>query len=91
MRVTPDGYGLITFFLLAIAEKVCEGRIAFVMEGGYSLRGIWDCGLRVFQELCGESAVDPKQVDRVLGSYPKKVGALSKVMEIHKKYWSAFR
>jgi hypothetical protein len=32
MRVTPDGYGLITFFLLAIAEKVCQGRIAFIME-----------------------------------------------------------
>jgi acetoin utilization deacetylase AcuC-like enzyme len=91
MRVTPDGYGLITFFLLAIAEKVCEGRIAFVMEGGYSLRGIRECGLRVIQELCGESRVDPKSIDRVLGSSPNKVGAVTKVREIHKKYWSIFR
>jgi acetoin utilization deacetylase AcuC-like enzyme len=91
MRVTPDGYGLITFLLLAIAEKVCEGRIAFVMEGGYSLRGIRECGFRVMQELCGKSRVDPKSIDRVLGSSPKKLGAVAKVREIHKKYWSVFR
>lgn len=90
MRVTPDGYGLITFFLLAIAEKVCEGRIAFVMEGGYSLRGIRECGLRLMQELCGESRVDPKSIDRVVGSSPDKLGAVAKVREIHKKYWSIF-
>jgi acetoin utilization deacetylase AcuC-like enzyme len=91
MRVTPEGYGLITFFLLAIAEKVCCGRIAFVMEGGYSLRGIRECGLRVIQELCENSSVDPKSIDRVVGSSPKKVGAITKVREIHKKYWSIFR
>jgi acetoin utilization deacetylase AcuC-like enzyme len=91
MRVTPDGYGLITFFLLAVAEKVCQGRIAFVMEGGYSLRGIRECGLRVMQELCGESRVEPKNIDRVLGNPPNKVGAVTKVREIQKKYWSVFR
>lgn len=91
MRVTPDGYGLITFFLLAVAEKVCDGRIAFVMEGGYSLRGIRECGLRLMQELCEESHVDPKSIDRVLGSSPAKIGAVAKMREIHKKYWSVFR
>jgi acetoin utilization deacetylase AcuC-like enzyme len=91
MRVTPDGYGLMTFFLLSIAEKVCGGRVAFVMEGGYSLRGIRECGLRVMQGLCGVTNVNPKQIDRVIGSSPNKVGAINKVKEIHRKHWDVFR
>jgi acetoin utilization deacetylase AcuC-like enzyme len=91
MRVTPDGYGLMTFFLLSIAEKVCGGRIAFVMEGGYSLRGIRECGLRVMQELCAVSGVNPKQIDRVLGSAPNKIRAIRKVKEIHGEYWDVLR
>ena len=90
MRVTPEGYGLITFFLLAVAEKVCRGRIAFIMEGGYSLRGIRECGFRVMQELCGVSNMDGKKLDRVLGSSPRKVPSLQKVMEVHSKYWPMF-
>lgn len=91
MRVTPDGYGLITFLLLSIAEKVCDGRIAFVMEGGYSLRGIRECGLRVLQGLCGVSNMNPRQIDRIIGSSPNKIGAVKKVRDIHKKYWDVFR
>ncbi|MCJ7597004.1 MAG: histone deacetylase [Desulfobacterales bacterium] len=91
MNVTPEGYGLITFLLLGIAEKVCEGRIAFVMEGGYSLRGIRECGLRVIQELCGISNVRGRSMDRVVGSSPKKLPALSKVKEVHGKYWKVLR
>ena len=72
MRVTPDGYGLITFFLLAIAEKVCQGRIGFIMEGGYSLRGIRECGFRVMQELCGVSSLDSKKLDKIVGKFSKE-------------------
>jgi len=90
MRVTPEGYDLITFFLLGVAEKVCGGRIVFVMEGGYSLKGIRECGLRLMQELCGVTRVNPKQIDRVIGSSPNKVGAIKKVREVHRRYWEVF-
>lgn len=91
MRVTPEGYGLITFLLMGIAEKVCEGRIVFIMEGGYSLKGIRECGLRVIQELCGISNVRGRSMDRVVDSSPKKLPALSKVKEVHGKYWKVLR
>jgi len=91
MRGTGDGYGLMTFFLLGIAEKVCQGRIAFVMEGGYSLRGIRECGLRVIQELCGVSSVSGKSIDKVVGASPKKLSAIAKAMEVQRKYWKIFR
>lgn len=87
MGVTPEGYALITWLLLNIAEKVCDGRIAFIMEGGYNLRGIQECGLRVLQELCNVSTLGPKKIERSMGVRPSKFPALRKVFEIHKKYW----
>ena len=91
MRVTPGGYGMITFFLLGIAERVCRGRIAFIMEGGYSLQGIRECGLRVMQELCEVSGVNGKKLDKIVASSPRKVPILEKVMEIHSKYWPVLK
>ncbi len=90
MRVTPEGYALITSFLLAIAEKTCQGRIAFIMEGGYSLRGIRECGLRVLQELCGVPTLDLKRIDKIIATPPNKSSAIKKVMEVQARYWKVF-
>jgi len=87
MRVTPEGYALLTFFLLDIARRVCGGRILFVMEGGYSLKGIRECGLRVMQELCGVPTLTRKQINRVVDSTGKKLSMIKKVVEVQKKYW----
>jgi len=87
MRVTPEGYALITFFLLEIAERVCNGRIAFIMEGGYSLKGIRECGLRVLQELCDVPTLTKKKIEKVTGTSPSKLLALRKVIETQKAYW----
>ena len=70
MRVTPEGYALIVFFLLDIAERLCNGRIAFVMEGGYSLRGLRECGLRVLQELCDVATLSRRRVEKVTACRP---------------------
>ena len=91
MKVTPDGYALITFLLIEIAERVCNGRIAFIMEGGYSLKGIRECGLRVIQELCDVPTVTRKRIDKVMGNPAKKLSAVKKVIEIQKKYWKILR
>jgi hypothetical protein len=61
------------------------------MEGGYSLRGIRECGLRVMQELCGVSSVSGKFMDKVVGASPKKLPAVAKAMEMQKKYWPILR
>ncbi len=59
MNVTPDGYALINHMLKQLAAKVCSGRIIFVLEGGYSIRGIRECGLRVIQELVDLPTLSP--------------------------------
>jgi len=88
MRVTPEGYALITFFLLNIAERVCNGRILFVMEGGYSIQGIQECGLRVMQELCNIPTLTPNSIERVADANPARLSYLKKVFDVQKKYWN---
>ncbi|MEW6674091.1 MAG: histone deacetylase [Thermodesulfobacteriota bacterium] len=88
MRVTPEGYALITFFLLNIAERVCGGRILFVMEGGYSIQGIRECGLRVMQELCNVPTLTPAIIERVPIANAARLSILKKVFDVQKKYWN---
>ena len=52
MRVTPEGYGMLTARLIQMADRECRGRIAFVLEGGYSVKGIEACGIKFLQQLC---------------------------------------
>ena len=91
MRATPEGYALMTFFLLDIAEKVCGGRIAFVMEGGYSLRGIRECGLRVLQEMCDVPTLPRKKIDRITQTHYENLSTLKKVIAVQRKYWKILR
>jgi acetoin utilization deacetylase AcuC-like enzyme len=72
---------------LSIAEKVCDGRIVFVMEGGYSIKGIRECSLAMLQELCHVSTVDHNRLNRIVSNPLPKLAALKKVFEIHRTYW----
>jgi len=87
MRATPEGYALIAFLLVELVERLCSGRIIFVMEGGYSLRGIRECGLRVMQVLCGIPVVSQKTIIKLLQVDARHSSLLKKVIEIQRKYW----
>jgi len=87
MRATGSGYAMMTCLLLDIADRLCDGRILFVMEGGYSLKGIKECGLRVMQELCGIPTLSRTQLDPIIGSDGPKLSALKKALEVQRDYW----
>ncbi|UOR00697.1 class II histone deacetylase [Leucobacter allii] len=53
MSVTSDGFRGIADRLLALADEVCEGRIVFSHEGGYSAVHVPFCGLAVLESLSG--------------------------------------
>jgi len=87
MKITPDGYGLISQLLVDIANRYCSGRIVFVMEGGYSLKGIRECGLSIMKVLCGMAT--PNEI-LLRSAENMNIGSssfLKKVLEIHKHYW----
>ncbi len=89
MNVTPDGYALMTHMLKQLAKKVCSGRIIFVLEGGYSIRGIRECGLRVLQELADLPTLSPEKIRRMTPEKPGTVPELKKAMDLHRTFWPA--
>lgn len=51
MALTESGYAAMTRMLLNIAEKHCNGKALFVLEGGYDLKGLTDSVKAVIMEL----------------------------------------
>jgi len=87
MRVSPAGYALFTRLLLDAAEEVCGGRIVFVMEGGYSIRGIQHCGRAVLREMAGLESCPAREVARVRSPNRTPPPAVTKAIEIQRAYW----
>ncbi len=87
MNVTPDGYALIIRMLKQLAKTVCNGRIIFVLEGGYSIKGIRECGLRVLQELVDLPTLSPEKIRRMTPEKPDSVPELKKAMDLHRAFW----
>lgn len=53
MTVTADGFRKMANHLVDLAEELCDGRIVFSHEGGYSPVAVPFCGLAVLEEMSG--------------------------------------
>jgi acetoin utilization deacetylase AcuC-like enzyme len=53
MNVSPSGFGAIAHTILKLADKLCQGKVIFVLEGGYHLAGLQRCVIHVLDELTG--------------------------------------
>ncbi len=53
MSVTSGGFKAMAQAILAIADEVCEGKVVFSHEGGYSPVHVPFCGLAVLEALTG--------------------------------------
>ena len=91
MNVSPEGYALMTRMLKELAGELCKGKIMFVMEGGYSIKGIKKCGSRVIQELAGIPTLPPDKIERVKKENPENLLGLKKAIEVHKEYWKCLK
>jgi acetoin utilization deacetylase AcuC-like enzyme len=58
MRMTADGYGVLTARLIRAADEWCDGRIVFVTEGGYDTTALAACCQRVL-DLGSSRALPP--------------------------------
>ncbi|TDP95872.1 acetoin utilization deacetylase AcuC-like enzyme [Leucobacter luti] len=72
MSVTSNGFRGIAERLLAIADDVCDGKIVFSHEGGYSAVHVPFCGIAVLEVLSGitTGVEDPFNVS--IGSSPTR-------------------
>ena len=53
MLLTSESYRHLTKMLLALANDICDGKIVFSHEGGYSKRYVPFCGLATIEALSG--------------------------------------
>lgn len=56
MVVTSEGFRAMTAEMVEAAEELCEGRLVFSHEGGYSASYVPFCGMAVLEALSGKSS-----------------------------------
>jgi acetoin utilization deacetylase AcuC-like enzyme len=83
MQLSLTGYDHLTRQLLALAGDVCNGRIVFVLEGGYNLEALSYAWANVARALLGDSTcVDP------LGPAPRSEPSVEhvtqRIRQLHK-------
>ncbi|MEM7330608.1 MAG: histone deacetylase [Chloroflexota bacterium] len=79
-NLSLDGYAQLGRSLIEEAEAVCNGRILFVLEGGYHLEALHHAILNQFYALLGrDNIVDP------LGPSPEKDSDVASLVEVIKQ------
>jgi len=90
--LTTISYYKFTEKLLKIAEDICEGKLAFILEGGYSLIGLPVCVHSVIKALLKEK-YEPPPFEYLDFSSNSKKSEISKIKSSLKKllatYWSS--
>ncbi len=59
LNVSYEGFAAMTREVMTIAERHCDGRLAFVLEGGYNLEALSHGVRSVLAALAGEEVSDP--------------------------------
>jgi acetoin utilization deacetylase AcuC-like enzyme len=83
MKVSPEGFAKLTRLLTDEADKFCDGKIVFLLEGGYNLDGLWISTKEVIEEL-----LDKKKTEYKLSVSETNVDSLiDNIKKIYSDYW----
>jgi acetoin utilization deacetylase AcuC-like enzyme len=83
MKVAPEGFAKLTRQLTDQADKVCNGNIIFLLEGGYNLDGLWISTKEMLEEL-----LDKKRSDYDIGDTKTKADDLiENIKKVYSDYW----
>ncbi len=87
-RITARGFGRLAALLFDAADRLCQGRTALVLEGGYHLGGLTDSLVAVL-----EAALDPAEF--LADPLPPPAGVLEALLDRlaahHAVSWPALR
>lgn len=75
LELSSEFYGWMTQKVLEAAEKICGGRVVFVLEGGYDLKALGESVVNVIKALRGTKFSKP--VEREIGVVEKLRDVLS--------------
>ncbi|HEX8993151.1 MAG TPA: histone deacetylase [Anaerolineales bacterium] len=85
LGLSTTGFYILSRRLVELAEELCEGRIVFVLEGGYDPVNLANGATAVFAALTGSTA-DQNAQDRM--PYPEPDSAAQQIEQIRK--WHGF-
>ncbi len=83
MEVTGAGYRALTDIVRALAEELCEGRLAFVLEGGYSATSLMEGTRAVLAGLTAETVEINEQPDELAPGEPLRA-IVEQVAAVHR-------
>ena len=84
MRLSTDGYLVLTAQVQRLASSCCNGRLAAVTEGGYDLNALEDCLESTLTQLAGGP---PDSVSAILGDTSRIDQVIPAVHRVHAPYW----
>jgi acetoin utilization deacetylase AcuC-like enzyme len=82
MELTPEGFAGISQSIVALAREVCGGKVIFVLEGGYHLKGLQKSVLRSLDVLTGLG-----ESSRQWESSPGLARILDRSRQVFGPYW----
>jgi len=84
MAVTEGGFAMMTRIILDIAEKHCNGKALFTLEGGYDLSGLANSVKAVIMEMKGTPIFIP---DKKATPSGEVIRIVNKVKQVLSPYW----
>jgi len=87
MRMRREGYRALAALLRAIAERHADGRIVFVLEGGYDLDGLAGGVRAVLETLVDGAAAPPPRAT----PSPEAARVIASARALHAAHWPALR
>lgn len=83
MGVTDAGFALMSRQLIALAEKFTDGKIAFLLEGGYDLAGLRGSVAAVLDTMQGGAASAP---DDLTLNDSRIIPLIRHIQQLHERY-----
>jgi acetoin utilization deacetylase AcuC-like enzyme len=87
MKVTEKGFAYLSRVLIDLADELCDGKIAFFLEGGYNFEGLAQGIKSVIFECLGQNYLLTDELNAFKAKKDSKNPVISRVMEIHGKKW----
>jgi acetoin utilization deacetylase AcuC-like enzyme len=90
MKMSSTGFAALTRCLMMLADRLCYGRLALVLEGGYHPASLAKCVGAVLAELSGVtiSAVDSLSAQ---ADFKRLNPVLTRCRQVHQSFWSCLR
>lgn len=88
MRVTEEGFAYIAYIILDVAKRVCGGKVAITLEGGYNISGLASSCEKVLEVLLGDFSPPASKMEELVSKGKKTEADLyEKLKNILGGFW----